>query len=158
MCFVLEWCVAFLLKLALWLSHWGLYFSCLMHIIHKSSLLAYVVAMYSTYVVDKATTFCSLDCHDTTPPLKVNKYHDLDFLLLMSPDIFESVYPSRIIFAPSKYRQYFEVPLRYLRIHFTSSKCSLPRLARNLLTTPITCAMSSLVHIKRNYTLCSASC
>ena len=41
--------------------------------IHTNSFPASVTAIYSASVVDKATHFCSLDCHDTAPPAKVNK-------------------------------------------------------------------------------------
>ena len=63
-------------------------------------MLAYVAAMYSAPVLDKATTFCSLDCYDTILPAKVDKYPDVDFLLSLSPTKSESGYPFRIGFAP----------------------------------------------------------
>lgn len=40
--------------------------------------------------------------------------------------MFASIYPSNICFPSPKYRQALEVPLRYLKIHFTSSQCSWP--------------------------------
>ena len=37
--------------------------------IHSISLPAFTAVMYSASVVDNATVFCSLDCHETAPLL-----------------------------------------------------------------------------------------
>ena len=100
--------------------------------------------LYICFLGGKAITFCSLNCHDTTPSAKVNKYPNVDFFFSMSHAMSESVYLFRIGFALSKYRQNSEVHLRYLMIQFTGSQCSLSGLARNLLKTPTTCAMRAL--------------
>jgi hypothetical protein len=42
-------------------------------------------------VVDKATHFCSFDCHDTAPPENVIKNPEVDFLESISPAISASV-------------------------------------------------------------------
>ncbi|GAB2284334.1 hypothetical protein Dimus_039662 [Dionaea muscipula] len=47
--------------------------------------------MNSASVVDKATHFCNLDCHDTAPPAKVIKYPEVDFLESRSLAISASV-------------------------------------------------------------------
>jgi len=41
--------------------------------IHTIFLQASIAAMYSTSMVEKDTTFCSLDTQDTDAPTKVNK-------------------------------------------------------------------------------------
>jgi hypothetical protein len=66
-------------------------------------------------------------------------------LLSLSPAIYESTYPYRKVSKPPKHNACVVVPLKYLRIHFTTSQCSLPRLFIYLLTTPTACAISGLV-------------
>ena len=55
---------------------------------------ASTTAMYSASVVDNATVFCSLDCHETAPPTYVITYPDVDRLVSISADMSESVKPS----------------------------------------------------------------
>ena len=62
--------------------------------IHSNSLPASTVAMYSASVVDNAIVFCSLYCHEATPPAYVITYPDVDRLVSTSADISESVKPS----------------------------------------------------------------
>ncbi|KAM1098513.1 hypothetical protein ACFX19_016015 [Malus domestica] len=88
--------------------------------------------MYSASVVDKATHFCNLDCQDTAPPAKVNKYPDVD----LSPPKSTSVNPSKIGLELPKHKHILEVPFKYLRIHLTTSQWFFPGLEKNLLTTP----------------------
>ena len=102
--------------------------------------------MYSGSVEDKATHFCNFDCHYTTPPANVIMYPEVDFLVSTSPAISASVYPHNRGLSSLKRKQILEVPLRYLRIHLTACQCSLPRLERNLVTTPTAWAISGLVH------------
>ena len=76
MCLVLEWKMGFLpICKALWLLQNSEIFSCLCRssfnnlLIQIASLQAYVVAMYSTFVVDRATTVWSFETQLTTPPV-----------------------------------------------------------------------------------------
>ncbi|KAE8731991.1 Pectinesterase 1 [Hibiscus syriacus] len=54
---------------------------------------------------------------------------------------------------PTTLNTYPVVPLMYLKILFTVLQCSLPGFTMYRLTTPITCAMSGLVHIIANIKL-----
>ena len=47
--------------------------------------------MYTAFVVDNATVFCSLDYHEITPPTYVITYPDVDRLVSTSADMSESV-------------------------------------------------------------------
>ena len=49
--------------------------------IHSISLPASTTAMYSASMVDNATVFCNLDCHETSPPAYVITYPDVDPLV-----------------------------------------------------------------------------
>ena len=100
------------------------------------SFLALVATMYSIFVVDNEKYFCNFECQDIAPFANVNKYLEIDFLLSRFLAISESVYPSRNGFDPPKLRHTFDVPIRYLKIHFTTYQCILPRFARNLLMAP----------------------
>jgi len=138
-----EWKVRCLLRcIALWLWQCNTKFSSTRpssyknFFIHNSYLPSLVRAIYSAFVVDNATYFCSLDCHETAPPVNFIKYPDVDFLELISPAIFASVYQSNTCLLP-KHNMKLEVPLRYLSIYFTANQCFLPWFERNRLTTPI---------------------
>ena len=153
MCFVREWYMEFLLRsIALWLSQCTLYSSCCRpnfwrsRFNHNISFPASEAAMYSASVVDKATHFCNLDCHETAYPTKVNRNPDVDFLPSRSPAISASIKPSKIGSAPPKHKHIFKVPFKYWRIHLTASQCSFLGLARNLLTTPTAWAIFGRVH------------
>ena len=84
-----------------------------------------VITIYFALVVDWATHCWNLDCYETTSPVKIGKYHDKDFLELTSPTISTSVYTCNTCLSPSKHKHVLEVPLRYLRIHFTVVQCLL---------------------------------
>ena len=66
--------------------------------------------------------------------------------VFLSPTISTSTYPYRIVFEPPKHNAWEVVPLKYLRIHYTSLQFSLPGLFIYLVTIPTPCAISSLVH------------
>ena len=81
-CFVCAWNIAFFAKqMTLWLSQprTGAFSrksnSLHRHASHIASLEASVVEIYFPSILDKATTFCSLLHHDTTPPASVNTLH-----------------------------------------------------------------------------------
>ena len=136
--------------MTLWLSQYAIklsYFtlnSSRKFFIHKVSLQPSVIPIYSASVVDKTTHYWSLDCHETAPPAKVNKYLDMNFLELTSLAISTSVYTCNTCLSLPKHKHVLEVPLRYLRIHFTIVQCSLPGLERNWLTTPTGWVISGL--------------
>ena len=81
-----------------------------------------MASMYSASVADNATYFLSLDCQEIVPHAKIIKYHDVDFLESLSPDMSTSVYPSNIVWLSPNSRQTLEVPLKYRRIHFIASQ------------------------------------
>ena len=152
MCFDRECKVGCLLRwIAFWLSQYNIKFSwirpssCKNFFIHNNSLLPSVRVIYLASVVDNATHFYNLDCHETAPPANFIKYPDVDFLESTSPVISALVYPSNIGLLLPKHKLKLEVPLRYLSIHFTADQCSLPGLERNRLTTPTAWAISGLV-------------
>ena len=72
-CFILGWQAAFLAR---WMALWLLQCSWNCSYIIPSSLMKSLIYMiytstttiYSASVVDRAITFCNLDCHETTPP------------------------------------------------------------------------------------------
>jgi hypothetical protein len=111
------------------------------------SLLAFVAATYFSFVVESETTFCSFEIQHIVVPLIVKTYLVVIFLLSLSPAICESTYPCRTVYEPSKHNASVEVPLKYLRIHFTASQCSLPGLFIYMLTTPTACEICGLVQI-----------
>ena len=59
--------------------------------IHSISLPASTSTMYSAFVVDNATVFYSLDCHETAPPIYVITYPEVDRPVSTLADISESV-------------------------------------------------------------------
>jgi len=69
------------------------------------------------------------------------------FLPSKSPPKSASENPCKVRLLLLKDKYIFEVPFKYLNIHFTPSQCSFPGLDRNLLTTPTACAISGLVQI-----------
>jgi hypothetical protein len=133
------------------LSQYNLLFSCFflnfsIKICNKMIyLLASVATTYSASIVEIETTFCSFKIQLTVVPPSVKKYLVVLLLLSLSLAISESTYPCRIMSEPSKHNVGVVVTLKYLRIYFSASQCSLPRLFIYLLTTPTTCAISSLV-------------
>ena len=138
--------------MAHWLSLYNMLFSCFFpnssinlysQII---SLLVSVAATYSASIDESETTFCSFEIQLTIVPPTVKKYPTMLLLLSLSPTIYESTYPCRLMFEPPKHIAYAVVPLKYLRINFTSIQCSLPGLFIYVLTTPIACVISALVH------------
>ena len=110
------------------------------------SLLASVVATYFAYIDESETNLCSFKTQITVVPLTIKTYPMVIILLSLSPAISKSTYPYKIVFEPPKWNAYAIVPLKYLRIHFTSIQWSLPGLLIYLLTTPTTCAIFGLVH------------
>lgn len=76
--------------------------------------------MYSASVVDRATHFYNLDCHDTAPPTKVNTYLEVNFLSSKSPAMSASVNPSKTGFELSKHKYIFKLSLKYMKIHVTA--------------------------------------
>lgn len=105
-----------------------------------------MAAIYSIFIVDRATHFYNLDCHDTAPIAKVIKYPNVDLLLSMSLAISASIIPSKTIWDPPKHKHMLNLPFKYLKIHFTVSHYSFSRLDKNLLTTPTTWAIFGLVY------------
>ena len=92
MCFVLSWCTKFLDKsMALWLSQCivitslCIFNSFAMPSSHKDSFTSFVRAIYSVYVVDKATTFWRLAFQLITVPKAVNTNPVRDFLESKQP-------------------------------------------------------------------------
>ena len=88
---------------------------------HKTSFQAFVIAIYSTFVVDKATDFFSLGYHETALPAKVIKDHDVDFLESTSPAISTSLKLSNTGLPYQKHKHTLKVPLRNLSIHLTTT-------------------------------------
>jgi hypothetical protein len=109
------------------------------------SLLASVAATYSAFVVESSRTFCSFEIQLTDVPPRIKTYLVVLLLLSLSPSIYESTYPCRTMFEPPKHNALVVVPLKYLKINFTSSQCYLPRLFIYLLTTPLAYAIFDLV-------------
>jgi hypothetical protein len=109
------------------------------------SLLASVATTYSSSIVESETTFCGFEIQLIVVPPIVKTYPVVLLLLCLSPTIFESTYPYRKLSEPPKHHALVVVPLKYLRIHFTVSQCSLPGLFIYLLTTPTPCAIYGLV-------------
>ena len=148
MCLVLEWNAKFFARwMALWLSLYNVPISCSLpsspiNLCNKIiSLLASIAATYSASVVESATTLWIFETQLTVVPPTVNTYHVVLLLLSLSPTIFASTYPYREMFEPSKHNDWFVVPFKYLRIHFTAIQCSFLGLFIYLLTTPIACAI-----------------
>jgi hypothetical protein len=77
-------------------------------------------AIYSASIVDNATHFYNLDCHETAPLANFINYPDVDFLESTSPAISASVYPSNTGLLLPKHKLKLEVPSRYLSIHFST--------------------------------------
>ena len=71
------------------------------------------MAIYSASVVDSATTFCNLDCHEMAPLAYVITYWDVDQLVSTSVDMSELVKPSSKGLLELNRRHTLEVPLRY---------------------------------------------
>ena len=115
--------------------------------IHITSLPASTTAMYYTSVVDNATDFYSLDCHDIAPPTYVMMYPYVDLLVSTSGDMFKFVKPSNSGLPNLNRRNMLKVPFRYRTIHLTTAICSLPVLLINRLTTPTAYSISVRVHI-----------
>jgi hypothetical protein len=67
------------------------------------SLLAFVAATYSAYVVESATTFFSFEIQLTVVTPIVKTYPVVLFLLSLSPAISESTYPCRKVYEPPKH-------------------------------------------------------
>ena len=110
------------------------------------SSLAFVAATYSASIVESETTYCSFEIQLTVVPPTVNTYHVVLLPLSLSPAIFASTYPCRIMSEPPKHHACEVVPLKYLRIHCTAFQCSLLGLFIYLLTTPTSCIILGLVH------------
>lgn len=96
------------------------------------SLLAFVEATYSTFFDESETTFCSFKIKPIDVPPIVKTYLMMLLLLSLSPTISESTCPYRIVFDPPKHNDCVIVPLKYTRMHFT--------------TTPTSFAIDGLVH------------
>ena len=117
-----------------------------MNSIQIISLPASTTVMYSASVVDNATVFCNLDCHETTPHAYVITYPDVEQLVSTWVDMSELVKASSKGLLEPNHRHTLEVPFRYQSIHLTDAKCSLPGLLMNLLTISTTYSISGLVH------------
>ena len=88
--------------------------------IQITSLPASTTAIYSASVVDSATDFYSLDCHDTAPPAYFMTYPDVDRLVSTSTDMYESVKPSNRGLLEPNLRPMLEDPFRYQSIQLTA--------------------------------------
>lgn len=71
--------------------------------------------MYLALLVDKATHFYNLDCHEIAPLEKVIKYPEDDFRESTPLAILAFVHPSNTNLAFPKQNKYLEVTLRYLK-------------------------------------------
>ena len=100
--------------------------------------------MYSASVVDNATVFCSLDCHETAPPAYVITYPDANRLVSTSAHMSELVKPFSMGLLKPNWRHTLEVPLKYRSIHVTTTQGSLPRLP----TYPISDLVQTIAYIK----------
>ena len=65
--------------------------------------------------------FLSLDSQEKAPPTNISKYPYVDLLELMSLTMFTFVYPSNTFWLLQNLKPTLELPLRYRKIHFTSS-------------------------------------
>ena len=87
----------------------------------KPSFAAFEVVTYSASVVESAMIGCLKLFQLTVPPLHMNIYPDVDFLLSRSDINFELVYPStRNLEPPLKIKNKSLVLLKYLRMFFTA--------------------------------------
>ena len=123
-CLDLEWKEEFLHKLYISCTNPN---SCRNLFNHNISLHASMAPIYPSSIVDNAT-----------PPTKIIRYPDVDFLESMSPTMSASIYPSNTVWLSPNFRQTLEVPLKYRKIHFTTFKLYFPRCKGERLTTPTT--------------------
>ena len=138
--------------MALWPSLYNILFSCFfpnssINLYNQIiSLLASIVETYYAFVNESATNFYSFKIQLSVIPPTVKKYPMVLLLLSLSPTISESTYPYRTMFEPPKHSARAIIPLKYLRIHFTSIQCSLPGLFIFLLNSHYMCDIWSCAH------------
>ncbi len=93
--------------------------------IHMASLIAYVLAMYSASVVDRAIMGCHLLLQKMAPPPIMNTNPMVDLLLSRSPTQSASQYPTKPWGAnPRKHNLNSKVPCKYRKMRLTAIQCS----------------------------------
>ncbi len=156
MCFVWAcWVGFFVNDIAPWLSHQiSITFfsfiypnSFMSFVIHMASLVAYVMAMYSTLVIDKAIVGCHLLLQEMTPPPIMNTNHVVNLLSSRSPVQSASQYPTQSWGGnPLKRNLNSKVPCKYWKMCLTVIQCSRLGFAMCWFTMLIGYAKSDQVH------------
>ncbi len=156
MCFVRAYCVGFFINdIAPWLSHQitiALFFfmypnSFMSFVIHMAFLVACILAMYSTFVVDRTIVGCRLLLQEMAPPPIMNTNHVVDLLSSRSLTQSTSQYLTKPWGAnPLKRNLNCKVPCKYQKMQLTAIQCSRLGLAICWLTTLIGYAKSDRVH------------
>jgi hypothetical protein len=134
MCFVQACCVGFLVNdIAPWLSHRiTIAFFSLMYpnffmsfAIHMASLVTYVLAIYSTFVVDKTIVGCRLLLQEMAPSPIMNTNLVVDLLSSRSPAQSASQYPTKPWGVNLwKHNLKCKVPCKYRKMRLTAVQCS----------------------------------
>jgi hypothetical protein len=94
-----------------------------------ASLVAYVLAMYSSFVIDRVIVGCCLLFQEMAPP-PIMKRNPMDLLSSGSPAQSASQYLTKPWGAnPSKRNLNCKVPCKYQKLHLTAIQCSMLGLA-----------------------------
>ncbi len=100
-------------------------------VIHMASLVAYVLAMYSTSVVDKAIMDCCLLLQKIVPFQIMNTNHVVDFLSSRPPTQFESQYLTKSWGDnPLKHNLNSKMPCKYQKMRVATLSLRLATKAR----------------------------
>jgi hypothetical protein len=94
-------------------------------VIHMASLVACILAMYSTAVIDKVIMGCHLLLQEMVPPPIMNTNLVVDFLSSRSPAQSTSQYSTKFWGAnPLECNLNCKVPCKYQKMHLTTIQCS----------------------------------
>ncbi len=94
-------------------------------VIHMVSLVAHVLAMYLTSVINKAIMGCHLLLQEMAPPPIMNINLVVDFLFSRSSAKFASRYPTKSWGGnPPNHNLNYKVPCKYQKMHLAAIQCS----------------------------------
>ncbi len=122
-------------------------YSFMSFVIHMASLVTYVLAKYSAFVVDKMIVGCHLLLQEMVPPPIMNTNLVVDLLSSRSPAQFASQYPTKPWGAnPLKHNLNYKIPCKYQKMCLIAIQCSRLGLAICWLITLIGYAKSDRIH------------
>ena len=119
-----------------------------------ASFAAFDAAIYSASTVERATVGCFLDDHETGLPAIVKTNPPTERLESLSWAQSESVHltNSNGSLRPPRVSMKSAVPFKYLKTHFTASKCAFPELRENWVSIATAYWQSGLVWVAYNST------